>query len=279
MRYTFDVSVHRIVVLISVFSGLTLNALLLEIAMIVYPKIEILNGKCVSLNRGRINEPEIWHVDPVQKAREFAETGAEWIHITDFNAIDADDSNAELILEIMRASGLSVQLAGGFRTLERIEHWIDQGVGRIVISTAAVKQPELVMQAARLYPDQIVLSIDVFNEKILTDGWRSETLFSAEDFIRTFETAPLAGVIYTDVNADIDGPEVATSGLSTLISMTRLPVIANGIVHTVDDISLLKYAGHASGTIIGRSLFNREIELSEAFDVAAVHPEKIAEFI
>ncbi len=247
--------------------------------MIVYPTIEILNGKCVSLKRGNLDQPEIWHVDPIAKAREFAEAGAEWMQVTDFNAIDGDDRNAELVQEIIYACGISVQLAGGFRTLERVERWIDQGAGRIAIGTAAVTQPEMVKQAARLFPDQIVVSIDVFNGKILTDGWRSETAFSADGFLKSFEDAPLAGFIYTDVNADIDGLEVATSEVSTLAQATRMPVIASGLIRSVDDVSVLKYAGQVSGVIVGRALFSHKVDLKEALAVAAPQVEKVAEFI
>ena len=247
--------------------------------MILYPTIEILNGKCVSLNRGRMDEPSIWHVDPVAKAAEFAELGAEWMHVTDFNALDGDDSNAELIGEIIRTAGIPVQLAGGFRTMERIEHWIDQGVGRIVVSTAAVKNPDLVKQAAKFYPDQIVLSLDVFNGRILTDGWREESMFSPETFLEAFEGVPLAGVVYTDVNADIDGLEVATSEISNVASKTRLPVIASGLVRSLDDLSTLKYAGQVSGAIVGKALFNKSVDLAEALAVAVPQAEKTAEFI
>jgi len=247
--------------------------------LILYPTIEILNGKCVSLTRGNLDQPEIWHVDPVKKAVEFADAGAEWMQITDFNAIDGDDSNEDLICEIIRAAGLPVQLAGGFRTMERIKSWMDWGVGRIVMSTAAVKNPDLVKHAAKLYPDQIVLSLDVFNGKILTDGWREETMFRPAEFLKAFDNEPLAGVIYTDINADLDGLEVATSGISTVASSTRLPVIASGLVRSVDDISMLKYAGQVSGAIVGRALFNRTIDLDEALAVARPQVETVADFI
>ncbi len=247
--------------------------------MIVYPTIEILNGKCVSLKRGNLDQAEIWHVDPVSKAREFSEAGAEWMQVTDFNAIDGDDSNADLVLDIIRSCGISVQLAGGFRTLERIDHWINLGAGRIVIGTAAVKQPDMVKQAAKLHPDQIVLALDVYNGKILTDGWREETAFSPADFLKSFEGVPLAGVIFTDINADIDGLEVATSEVSALAQSTRLPMIASGLIRKIDDVSVLKYAGQVSGVVVGRALFNRSVDLEEALALAAPQVEKVAEFI
>lgn len=247
--------------------------------MIVYPTLEILDGKCVSLKRGRLDKPEIWHVDPVKKAREFADTGAEWMHITDFNAINGDESNAELISEIIRSAGISVQLAGGFRTIERIDRWLDQGASRVVIATAAVKTPELVRRAARLHADQIVLSLDVYNGKILTEGWREETSFEVEDFLKSFNGVPLAAVIFTDVNADIEGLDVATSIFSNLAKTTRFPLIASGIVRAIDDVSVLKYAGHASGVVIGRALFSKTVDLAEALSVASAPTEKVAEFL
>ncbi len=130
--------------------------------MILYPMIELLDGRCVSLFRGRIDEPHIWHVDPVAKAKSFAKAGAAWLHITDFDAMSGDERNTDLIREIIRTAGISVQMGGGFRSLERIAEWIDHGAGRIVVGTLALHQPDMVKEAAKLFPDQIVLAVDVF---------------------------------------------------------------------------------------------------------------------
>jgi len=115
--------------------------------MIIYPLIELQEGRCVSLHRGRTEEPQIWHVDPVKRALEFVEAGAEAIQITDFDAMSGDERNAELIREIIRAVHVPVTLGGGFRTMERIEEWIDVGVARIVLGSVAVYQPALVKEA------------------------------------------------------------------------------------------------------------------------------------
>ncbi len=247
--------------------------------MIVYPIIQILNGKCVSLRAGKLDQPEIWHVDPVKKAVEFAEAGAEWMQLADFNALDGDDSNLELVEEIIRAAGIPVQLAGGFRTRERIEQALDKGAGRVVISTAAVNNPDLVREVAKFYPDQVVVSLDVYNGKILTDGWRNESMFTADAFIETLEGLPLAGIIYTDVNADSEGMEVTTSEISKISQATLMPVIASGMVRSLDDLSMLKYVGRISGAVIGRALFNQTIDLAEALAIAQPQPEKNADFI
>lgn len=247
--------------------------------MILYPTIEILNGKCVSLRGGRIDQPEIWHVDPVQKAVEFAQAGAEWMQVTDFNALDGDDGNQQLVEDIIRAAGIPVQLAGGFRSMERIEASLDKGAGRIVIATAAVNNPELVREAAKFYPDQIAVSVDVYNGKIVTEGWRTQTMFTASAFVENFKGVPLAGIIYTDVNADSEEMEVTTSEIARLAQETKLPVIASGMVRALDDLSMLKYAGRISGAIIGRALFNQTIDLQEALAVAQPQPEENAAFI
>jgi phosphoribosylformimino-5-aminoimidazole carboxamide ribotide isomerase len=116
--------------------------------MRLYPAIELQQGRCVSLHRGRLEAPHIWHVDPVARARDYAADGAEWLHVTDLDAVTGEADNADLIEEIIRAAGIPVQLGGGIRSLERIEHWMDRGAGRVVVGTLAVTRPDLVKQAA-----------------------------------------------------------------------------------------------------------------------------------
>ena len=154
--------------------------------MIIYPTLEILNGKCVSLTRGRLEEPVIWHVDPVETAQQFASVGAEWMHVTDMNALMGDGNNDALIENIIRAARIPVQLGGGFRSRERVEHWIDRGAGRIVIGTMAAHDPDLVKELAKRHPDQIVLAIDIFQSQMMTDGWRTYSAFSPETFLSAF---------------------------------------------------------------------------------------------
>ena len=169
--------------------------------MILYPTIELQNGRCVSLHRGRLEEPQIWHVDPVKKAHEFAEAGAEWIHITDFDAIAGDGSNRDVIDEIIRTVGIPVQLGGGFRTMHAIEEGANRGAGRIVLGTVALLQPDLVRRAAKAFPDQIALAIDVWQGKVVSDGWRQLSSFDPEAFLNTFLNDPLSAVIVTDIDA------------------------------------------------------------------------------
>ncbi|WP_299848853.1 1-(5-phosphoribosyl)-5-[(5-phosphoribosylamino)methylideneamino] imidazole-4-carboxamide isomerase [uncultured Roseovarius sp.] len=246
--------------------------------MIIYPTLEILNGKCVSLTRGRLEEPVIWHVDPIETAQQFAAAGAEWMHVTDMNALRGDGSNDALLEEIIRAARIPVQLGGGFRSRERVEHWIDRGAGRIVIGTMATHDPDLVKELAKRHPDQIVLAIDIFQGEMMTDGWRSPSAFSPETFLDAFETTPLAGVIVTDIDSDIDDQEAHLGVISGLAAKTRHPVIARGTVRSADDVSRLRYVANISGTLIGRALLAKDVDLAQALSVAQPQPEPTAEF-
>lgn len=246
--------------------------------MIIYPTLELHNGKCVSLTRGRLSEPVIWHVDPVETARGFAAAGASWMHVTDINALAGEAGNDDLITEIIRAAGIPVQLGGGFRSREKVEHWIDMGAGRIVIGTMAAHDPDLLRELSKWHPDQIVLAVDVFDGSVMTEGWRTRSAFTPEDYVKAFDDCPLAGIIVTDVDADIEDTDGSLGVITGLAAKTRLPVIARGTVRTVDDIARLKYAGSVSGTLVGRALLSKDIDLAEALRLAQPDTEPTAEF-
>jgi phosphoribosylformimino-5-aminoimidazole carboxamide ribotide isomerase len=246
--------------------------------MILYPTLEILNGKCVSLTRGRLDEPVIWHVDPVETARGFARAGAEWMHLTDMNGLRGEDVGEALIEEIIRAAGIPVQLGGGFRSREAVSRWIDKGAGRIVLGTMAIHDPEGVNVRAKYHPDQIVVAVDVFQGQLMSDGWRSASAFGADDFIRAFDGVPLAGIIITDIDADIEDSDGSLGVISGLAAQTRQQVMARGTVRSVDDVARLRYIPNISGALIGRALLSKDVDLAEALAVARPAPEPTAEF-
>ncbi|HMB12872.1 MAG TPA: 1-(5-phosphoribosyl)-5-[(5-phosphoribosylamino)methylideneamino] imidazole-4-carboxamide isomerase [Roseovarius sp.] len=246
--------------------------------MILYPTLEILNGKCVSLTRGRLDEPVIWHVDPVETARGFAQAGAEWMHLTDMNGLRGEGSDTTLIEEIIRAVGIPVQLGGGFRSREAVSRWIDKGAGRIVLGTMAIQDPEGVKELAKYHPDQIVVAVDVFQGQLMSDGWRSASAFGADDFVRAFEGVPLAGMIVTDIDADIEDGDGSLGVISGLAAQTRQNVMARGTVRSVDDVARLRYIPNIAGALIGRALLSKDVDLAEALAVARPAPEPTAEF-
>ncbi len=246
--------------------------------MIIYPTIELLNGRCVTLNKGRLDEPMIWHVDPVETARGFAAAGASWMQVTDFDGLDGGTVNNDLLEEIIRAAGIPVVLGGGFRTRDQVERWIDLGAARIVIGTLAARDPALVRELAKYYPDQIVLSVDVWQGHVMTEGWRSQSAFEPAAFIAEFADAPLAGIIITDVDSDIEDTDAQIGLISGLAQEAKAPVVASGVVRSVDDIARLKYVPNIAGAIVGRALFRKTVDLAEALDTAKASPEPVATF-
>ena len=248
--------------------------------MMIYPTIELQGGRCVTLHRGRLDAPQVWHVDPVAMARSFAVAGASWMHVTDFDAVARHgETNEEIIRDIIRQAGIPVQVGGGMRTMERIAQWIDWGAGRVVIGTTAVWNPELVKEAAKAYPDQIVLAVDVYQGHVMTGGWTETSAYEPLDFIATFENDPLAAIIVTDIDADIEETDATVSLITRLADAARQPVIARGTIRGVDDISTLKYVPHVAGTIISRALFDKSVDLADALALAQPEPEETAPFI
>lgn len=246
--------------------------------MIIYPTIELQNGRCVSLDHGRLDAPMIWHVDPVETARGFAAAGAQWMHLTDFDAVDGSDGNAELVEEIIRAAGIPVQLGGGMRSREAAERWIDKGAGRIVVGTWAAQDPEAVRELAKYRPDQVVLAVDVWQGQVMTEGWRQASAFTPEAFIEAFGDTPFAGIVVTDVDSDMEDVEAQLGLISGLAAAAHSPVIASGVVRSVDDISRLAYIPNIAGALVGRALFRKSLDLAEALAVAQPGPEPVAEF-
>jgi phosphoribosylformimino-5-aminoimidazole carboxamide ribotide isomerase len=247
--------------------------------MILYPMIELLDGRCVSLFRGRTDEPHIWHVDPVAKAKSFAKAGAEWLQITDFDAMAGDERNTDLIRDIIRTVGIPVQLGGGFRSLERIADWIDHGAGRIIVGALALHQPDVVKEAAKLFPDQIVLAVDVFEDRVVSNGWRQKSAFTPTAFINAFDTDPLAAIIITDIDADLGDAEDSLALISGLAATTRTQVFARGLSRSLDDLSRLKYVPAVSGALIGRALFDGSVDFEAALEIVKPEPETRAQFI
>ena len=247
--------------------------------MIIYPYIALRGGRCVNLLRGRIDEPVTYDADPVETAVEFAHAGAEWLHVVDLDAVAGDGSNAELIREIIRHAAAPVMVGGGIRSAEQVREWFDAGAGRMVFGTAAVRSPQMVKELSYAYPDQIVLSVDVWQGKVMIDGWRESTAFEAVDFVKQYAGWPLSQIIFTDIDRDLELPESSLALITKLASETSTPVIASGLARSLDDISALKYLYNISGAIVGRALFEGTFTLEEALELAAPSPEPIAAFV
>lgn len=247
--------------------------------MILYPTIELMNGRCVSLRQGRFDSAIGWNEDPVDVALGFAAAGASGMHITDLDAISGDDRNQSLIAEIIRKVGISVQLAGGFRTQERIDRALELGAARIVMGTVATRHPDWMKAMAKYYPDQIVLSVDVSKGRVMVDGWREPCAISPRTLVEAFAEAPLAAVKITDIDNSIGATDGSIAVISSLAEASRAPVIASGVVHTLEDVSRLKYIPRIAGALVGRAIVRGRIDLREAIMLAEEVKEPVAAFV
>ncbi|SDC90674.1 1-(5-phosphoribosyl)-5-[(5-phosphoribosylamino)methylideneamino] imidazole-4-carboxamide isomerase [Ruegeria marina] len=246
--------------------------------MIIYPTMELQKGRCVSLDRGRMETPMLWHVDPIATVERWAKAGAEWMHLTDLDAVAGQTGNDALVEEIIRKAEIPVQLAGGMRSRERIEHWIDKGAGRIVVGTLAARDPAMVKDLAKRHPDQIVLTVDIWQGYVMTDGWSSQSAYTPEAFIDAYAGTPFAAIVVTDIDSDVGDVDARLSVIARVAEHSRTPVIASGVVRTVDDISRLAYVPNISGALVGRALFHKTLELDEALRIASDSHEPVAPF-
>ena len=246
--------------------------------MMIFPTLQILNGSCVLLEQGCLDDPVIWHSDPMACVRDFAASGAEWIHISDLNAVQGDYSQTDLIADLVRAAQVPVQLAGGMRTQQQIADWMDRGVGRVVLSTLAARDPRQITEIAAHFPGQIVISVDVWQGKVMTDGWRNSGAWEPRALMRAYDGLALAGFIVTDIDNDIQAVEEPLGLISGLAAAVRTPVIASGVVRSLDDIARLKYLRNVSGALVGTALMQQHFDLASALTVARPEPERVAAF-
>lgn len=233
--------------------------------MILYPAIDLKDGRAVRLVRGEMDQATVFNDDPAAQALEFVTAGCAWLHLVDLNgAFAGEPVNAAPVEAILKATDVPAQLGGGIRDMATIERWLDKGLARVILGTVAVENPDLVRQAARAFPNQVAVGIDARNGRVATKGWAEETDVMVTDLATSFEDAGVAAIIYTDINRDgaMQGPNVeATADLARAVS---IPVIASGGVSSLTDLIALRDTGVISGAISGRALYDGAIDLADA---------------
>lgn len=238
--------------------------------MIIYPDIELQDGKCVNLHRGVIEDPIVYDVKPLEAARKFAAAGAEWLNITDFDGVlQGGRHNADLICEIIEGVDIPVQVGGGVRSMSSVDWWLEHGAARVVLGTAAVKDRTLVRTACGRHPGKIVVSVDAKDGMVVIEGWKVTTSFTALEVAKDLEQTGVAALIFTDIDRDFDEPDSSFAQTTELAGSVSIPVISSGTVKTLDDISTLRYLPNIAGAITGRALFGGEFELEDALAIAA----------
>ena len=236
--------------------------------MRIFPAIDLRNGKCVNLIQGRADAETIFSEDPISVAESWADQGAEYLHLVDLDgAFEGDSANLSIVQEIVQRISIPTQLGGGIRDMERIEHILGLGVSRLILGTAALRNWELIQDAATKYPKQIVVGIDATNGLVATEGWVNVSERQATEFAREMTSLGVETIIYTDITSDgmLAGPNVeATAEIITSLD-SSIEVVASGGVTTLDDLKNLKAIGSA-GAIIGRALYTQQLDLQLAIN-------------
>jgi phosphoribosylformimino-5-aminoimidazole carboxamide ribotide isomerase len=241
-------------------------------AVILFPAIDLKDGICVRLERGDLASATHFNRDPAAQARAFAAQGFTYLHIVDLNgAFAGKPVNSQAVEQIVKAVAIPVQLGGGIRQMATIETWLARGVRRVIIGTAALRDPELVRSAARAYPGQVAVGIDSRDGRIAVEGWAKTSAITALELAQRFEDAGVAALIHTDIARDglLTGLNIeATLALARRLST---PVIASGGLASIADIArlLLPDCAILEGAIAGRALYTGELNAGQALAMIA----------
>ncbi|MBT3436315.1 MAG: 1-(5-phosphoribosyl)-5-[(5-phosphoribosylamino)methylideneamino] imidazole-4-carboxamide isomerase [Oceanospirillaceae bacterium] len=236
--------------------------------MVIYPDIEIQNGRCVNLHRGHMEDPIVYHVLPVEAAQQYVSQGAQVLHVVDLdNVMRGGHDNHKTVLEIIQAVDVPVQVGGGIRTIEGARWWFEHGASRVVIGTAAIEDRHFLHELCNHYPGQVVVSIDARQNKVMCHGWTEETIYTPLEMAKDLQNHGVAAIIYTDIDLDEDHPEATFATTTQMVSELNIPVISSGTVKTLDDISTLRLLPNIAGVVVGRALMNGAVALADALEV------------
>ena len=231
--------------------------------MILFPAIDLKDGLCVRLEQGDMARATVFHRDPAAQAQAFEIQGFEYLHLVDLDAaLSGKPANTAAVEQILEAVAIPVQLGGGIRDLASIERWIDKGVTRVIIGTAAVRNPDLVRTAARRFPDRIAIGLDARDGKIAIEGWVDTSGLAALDVAKRFEDAGVAALIHTDISRDGLLKGLNLDATIALADAVAIPVIASGGLASLDDVTALlaPRASKLAGAIAGRALYDGSLD-------------------
>lgn len=232
--------------------------------MIIFPAIDIMDGKPVRLLRGDFDTAEQVAEDVLTTAKQFARVGCTWVHMVDLDgSLQKKPVNTDPILQVVKHTPLKVEVGGGIRTMEDIAFYLDRGVDRVILGSVALKNPELVQQAVDTYGDKIAVGIDAKQGMVATEGWTEDSQMDFIDLAKAMEKMGVATIIYTDIGRDgtLSGPDV--QGLERLNKAVSCNVIASGGVTTITDILVMKDK-KMYGTICGKCIYKKTLDLREA---------------
>lgn len=234
--------------------------------MIIFPAIDILNGKCVRLIQGDYNQEKVYSDSPVDMAKEWEQKGAEYIHIVDLDGAKTGDSiNKEVIKNIANTVNIPIQVGGGIRNMDIIDYFLSNGVARVIIGTAAITNRNFLIEAVSKYREKIAVSLDARNGYIATDGWTDTSDVSALDLLKELEKIGVKTIVYTDIAKDgmLQGPNLEEQ--KAINEATSIDVIASGGVTTTEDVKNLIDL-NMYGAIIGKALYDGKLDFEQLLE-------------
>jgi len=240
--------------------------------VILYPAIDLKDGRCVRLLRGDMAAATVFAAAPADQARQFADAGFEWLHLVDLNgAFAGKPVNGDAVEAILAAVALPVQLGGGIRDLATVDFWLERGVKRVILGTVALTEPELVRAACKRHPGRVVVGIDARDGMVAVEGWARTSEVRALDLALRFEDAGVAAIVYTDIDRDGALGGVNVEATADLAFALTTPVIASGGVASLADLRSLKDVEKTGveGVICGRALYDGRIEPAAALRLLA----------
>jgi phosphoribosylformimino-5-aminoimidazole carboxamide ribotide isomerase len=235
--------------------------------MILYPAIDLKDGQCVRVVHGDFATATVFNEDPADQARTWVKAGFEWLHVIDLNgSAEGRAVNGAAVESILKSVSIPVQLGGGIRTLANIEGWIEAGVSRVILGTVAVRDPELVKTAAREWPEQVAVSVDVRKGKVAVQGWLEDSGLDALTVARRFEDVGVSALIVTDIDRDGALMGFNVDAFGAVADALSIPVIAAGGLASVKDIQALRARKGTpiAGAVLGRALYAGTIQPAEA---------------
>lgn len=239
--------------------------------MIIFPAIDIRGGKCVRLTEGRFDQETIFADKPLEMAKQWVAQGAQYLHLVDLDgALKGASVNTAVIKEIVDFVDIPVQLGGGIRTIENIEHILSLGITRVILGSVAVKNPELVKEACQKFGDKIVVGIDAKNGEVAVEGWGMSGGVKTEDLAKQMATVGVERIIFTDISRDGTLTGVNVEATAELAKLSGLKIIASGGVSSLEDIKAVKAVENSGveGVIVGKAIYTGAVDLPAAIKIA-----------
>ena len=232
--------------------------------MIIFPAIDLKDGKCVRLYKGDFKKITLFNPSPYNQAIKFQKKGFTDLHLVDLDgALKGISKNKKIIIKIIKRTNLNVQLGGGIRTLKQISFWIKNGVSTVVVGTMAIQKPKILKKACSLFPGRIAVAIDVRNNYLAIKGWVKQTKIKFKDVLKKLENLGVSRIIYTDINRDGTKLGVNFLQLKKIVSKLNIPLVVSGGVSSIVDVKKIYKSGNFEGVIIGKAIYDKSISLNE----------------